>query len=94
MPQKSSLYAQAVEISADFLGPAGERFMRRQITTHLDIEPEQLRSKDVEELVSWVRLTFAVLTDDTTHVNAFANRLLELAKQTNEKKGKVAQHDK
>ncbi|HSX29555.1 MAG TPA: hypothetical protein VLE73_03270 [Candidatus Saccharimonadales bacterium] len=81
MAHRPTLYEQAVEVGTDFLGPAGERFMRRQIQTHLDIEPEALRSQDVAELVNWVRLTFALLTDDASHVDAFADRLLALAEQ-------------
>lgn len=80
MAVKPSLYIQAVEVGTDFLGPAGERFMRRQISTHLNIEPEQLRRTDVEELVAWVRLTFALLTDNAAQVDAFTDRLLALSK--------------
>ena len=85
----SPLYEQAVEIGTDFLGPAGERFMRRQISTHLNTEPENLRREDIEELVNWVRLTFALLTDDAAHIEAFANRLLALAKPAVKSKAKT-----
>ena len=74
-----TLYTAAVDVSNEFLGPAGERFMRRQISMHLDIEPEELQAKDLAELVEWVRLTFAVLTDDKEHVDDFSNKLLSLA---------------
>jgi hypothetical protein len=76
---RASLYDQVVEISTDFLGPAGERFMRRQINTHLLIEPEELKPPHLSQLVGWVRLTFAMLTDDSEHVDAFADRLLALS---------------
>lgn len=81
MPQEANLYAQAIAVGKDFLGPAGERFMRRQITTHLGITPEALHSRDLPELVDWVRLTFALLTNDARHVDAFANQLLALSKE-------------
>jgi len=81
MVRDISLYEKVVEISQDFLGPAGERFIRRQIATHLDIEPENLRKRDIEPLVDWVRLTFALLTDNSTHVDAFAQRLTALSRQ-------------
>jgi hypothetical protein len=80
MARRPTLYEQAVHVGTDFLGPAGERFMRRQISTHLGIEPEQLQRTDMEELVNWVRLTVALLTDDSGHVDAFAERLLALSK--------------
>lgn len=75
----NQLYDQAVIISEEFLGPAGERFIRRQIETHFKIEPEQLKSAHIPELVDWVRLTFTMLTDDTQHVDSFSRRLLEIA---------------
>lgn len=74
------LYKEAVMISKDFLGPAGERFIRRQIRTHLAIEPEALQPKHIDELVRWVRLTFAVLTDNAHDVETFSARLRGLAK--------------
>lgn len=75
----TSVYIQAVGVSKEFLGPAGERFLRRQIITHLNIEPEALQKQDVRPLVDWVRLTFALLTDDSEHVDAFADRLSALS---------------
>lgn len=90
MTRDDSLYAAAVKVGTEFLGPAGERFMRRQISTHLDIEPEKLKPKQLPELVRWVRLTFAVLTDDADHVDEFATRLLALGEVGSIAKGKVA----
>jgi hypothetical protein len=81
MPSPTNTYTGAVEISKEFLGPAGERFLRRQITTHLGIEPEKLESIDMQTLVNWVRLTFAVLTKDARLVDDFSDRLLGLADQ-------------
>lgn len=78
MKGTKTLYDEAVEITEEFLGPAGERFLNRQIVTHLNIEPEELERKHLQQLVEWVRLTFAVLTDDANHVEAFSKRLLAL----------------
>jgi len=75
-----TLYKRAVDISEDYLGPAGERFMRRQISTHLGKEPGELDKKDINELVNWVRLTFAMLTDDSRMIDAFSERLILLGK--------------
>jgi hypothetical protein len=47
------LYKKAVKVSEEYLGPAGERFIRRQITTHLLIEPEQLKKQDLPQLAEW-----------------------------------------
>lgn len=74
----NTVYNGAVETSRIYLGPAGERFIRRQITTHLGIKPENLSPKDLPELVSWVKITFALLTDNSRYVHEFADKLLSL----------------
>lgn len=74
------LYNEAVKVSEEYLGPAGERFIRRQIQTHFNIEPENLKPQHIPELVDWVRLTFSMLTNDAQHVTSFSERLLQLAK--------------
>ena len=89
MPMDTSntgLYGSVVAVSEDFLGPAGERFIRRQITTHLDIEPEKLRQNQLPELIDWVRITFNVLTSDKTLVEDFVGRLQALSKNLAKKK--------
>lgn len=78
MVKNTSLYGQAVSICEDYLGPAGERFLQRQIRTHLNIEPETLKQKDIYTLVDWACLSFALLTDKPAEVEAFADNLLML----------------
>lgn len=78
MVVKLSLYDQAVVLSEEYLGPAGERFLRRQIKTHLAITPEKLTSKDLPLLVTWVSLAFALLTDNADDVQSYSSRLLAL----------------
>lgn len=85
----NTVYIGAVETSRFYLGPAGERFIRRQITTHLGIEPEDLSPKDLPELVNWVKITFALLTDNSKYVHEFADKLLALqVGQTGDANGK------
>ena len=72
MQKKSPLYISVVAIGRQYLGPAGERFMRRQIETHLSIDPEDITHNDIDELVTWSRLAFAMLTDDSKHIDAFS----------------------
>ena len=78
MQRKSPLYVAVVAIGRQYLGPAGERFMRRQIETHLAIKPEDIAQSDIDELVTWSRLAFAMLTDDSRHIDAFSEDLLAL----------------
>jgi len=78
MAKDLKLYEQAVTICEEYLGPAGERFLQRQIHTHLHIEPENLKQKDIYALVDWACLSFALLTDDPAEVESFAESLLLL----------------
>lgn len=82
MVASSSIFEQAVAISEEYLGPAGERFMRRQITTHLGITPETLSRKHLPDLVDWTRLAFTMLTNDEKEVRNFTKSLLHLSNNT------------
>lgn len=79
MAPAKNIYQKVVYTSAEYLGPAAERFIRRQITTHLNIRPEDITAKDIKELTSWVKLTFAMLTENHELVEAFAQDLNTIA---------------
>lgn len=65
-------------MTEDYLGPAGERFIRRQITAHLDIQPEKLDRKNLSKLIDWLSIAFAMLTSNTTDVESFKRDLKRL----------------
>jgi hypothetical protein len=75
-----SIYQQALLITKDYLGPAAERFISRQITFHLHKEPELLTKKDIPQLAEWVKISIAILTDDKKMVDDFTKRILKLVK--------------
>lgn len=80
MPTKTkSLHTQLVEISEEFLGPAGERFINRQIETHLDIKPEKIRNNQIQQLVGWTSVAFALLTNNRQERQEFKASLQKLA---------------
>ena len=72
MAPAKNIYQKVVYTSAEYLGPAAERFIRRQITTHLEKRPEDITAKDIEELTNWIKQTFALLTENHELVEAFA----------------------
>jgi hypothetical protein len=78
MPQNSTVYTRAVRITEEYLGPAGERFLRRQIETHLKIEPDALQKKDIPQLINWTSIAFALLTNNDKDVDAFTAGLKSL----------------
>jgi hypothetical protein len=79
MPIQATLFDQTVDIATEYLGPTADRFMRRQISTHLGKEPEDLHPQDIAELVDWVKLTFALLTNDRMLIQSFSDQLTALA---------------
>lgn len=79
MMPRSLLYEDVVCICEEYLGPAGERFIRRQISSHLEIEPETLTKQQLPQLVSWASIAFALITSNTKEVDDFTEALLSLA---------------
>lgn len=77
---KTSTYQQALTITKDYLGPAAERFINRQIAFHLRKEPEQLSKSDIPQLAEWVKVSIAILTEDREMVDNFTKRILKLKK--------------
>lgn len=92
MAGKHPLYNEVVDVSREYLGPTGERFIRRQIEVHLKTRPEEIKPNDLPELISWSKLAFAMLTDDQKHVESFSNDLEALSKgnKINTRYGKAA----
>lgn len=80
MTVKSPVYNKAVQITEEYLGPAGERFLRRQIETHLKIEPEQLQKQNIPKLLDWTTIAFALLTSDEADIDGYRKELGELAR--------------
>jgi hypothetical protein len=78
--EQSRLYDQLIEISRDYLGPAAERFIARQVTTHLHKDPLSLTKQDIVKLTDWIKLAFALLSSDNAIVDEYTGRLLMLAK--------------
>lgn len=69
------LMDQILEVSQDYLGPATDRFVERQIATHLKKKPDKITRRDLYKLIDWIKLSFAVLTNDTALVEQYAKRL-------------------
>jgi hypothetical protein len=75
----STLYTKAVQVTEEYLGPAGERFLRRQIETHLKIKPEALQKKNLPKLINWASIAFAMLTNKDEDLKAFKEDLESLS---------------
>lgn len=78
---KNPIYHQVVNVLYDYLGPAAERFVDREIEAHLGKKPEQLTKADVEKLHDWSKLAIALLTEDQQIVDNFSQSLLAITEK-------------
>lgn len=78
MVRTDSLYQRVISITTDYLGPASQRFVDRQIQSHLGKQPSELTRHDLIKFMDWSRIALAVLTDDQKLVEEYINRLVML----------------
>lgn len=81
MQAKTMLYQEVVDLTKSYLGPAAERFITRQIKTHLNKNPDELNPQDLAKLADWIKVAIALLTEDSQIVQDYTNSLLKLAKK-------------
>ncbi len=62
-------YHAVVATTEGFLGPAAERFIRRQIEFHIGKAPEKINRQDVEKLRESLRVALGLLVDDKQTVD-------------------------
>jgi hypothetical protein len=66
-----TLYAEVGDITYDYLGPAADRFVTRQIRSHIGKNPLQLKKKDLKDLISWIKIAMSLLTNDEEIVDRY-----------------------
>jgi hypothetical protein len=76
----NKLVDRVIDISQEYLGPAAERFVHRQITSHLGKKPDDLTTNDLGVLIDWLKLSFALMTDNGRLVEDYAKQLNTLEK--------------
>jgi len=76
---RNTVYDQVVRITQTYLGPAANRFVARQVENHLHKNPEDLSLADVLLLIDWIRVAVALLTEDSSIVEAYIAQLQKLA---------------
>ncbi len=72
------LYDRIVKTTHVYLGPAADRFIARQVQSHLHKPPEQLTKQDLENLIDWIRVAVSLLTDDGEVVEEYIAELRKL----------------
>jgi hypothetical protein len=76
---RTSLYSRITDITEEYLGPAAERFVARQITFHLGKAPEELSPDDLPKLIQWTKVTFSLLTEDRDAIEEYIHKMEQLA---------------
>lgn len=67
----SSLYEDVVNITYEYLGPAADRFVVRQIRNHLQKNPEELRPNDLKQLIVWIQLAMRLISSDSHIIDKY-----------------------
>ena len=57
-------YEQIIEITKDYLGPAAERFVSRQIEFYLKKQPTELTRNDIDKLAKSMYTPLMLLSKD------------------------------
>ncbi|HEX5456443.1 MAG TPA: hypothetical protein VFW77_03700 [Candidatus Saccharimonadales bacterium] len=85
MGNSYTLHERVIEITADYLGPASQRFVDRQIASHLGKAPKDLNRSDMSKLITWMEAAVSLLTKDKKLIKEYINKLNNLA--TSSKQG-------
>lgn len=75
----STLYDEVVNVTYDYLGPAADRFVIRQIRNHLRKKPEELQRKDLKQLIDWIQIAMRLISNDTKVIDEYVASLEDLA---------------
>jgi siroheme synthase len=75
----SILYDDVVRVTYQYLGPAADRFVVRQIRNHLQKNPEELRRKDLRQLIDWIQLAMRLISNDAEVIDRYITELEALA---------------
>ena len=79
MSKDKPKYDQVVRVTNVYLGPAAERFISRQIESHLQKPPSKLTKTDLLGLIDWIKVVVSLLSDDADIVEEYIGQLRKLA---------------
>ncbi len=72
------LYDNIVSVIEPYLGPTTQRFVDRQIVSHLQKPPQEITGEDLAQLTEWIKVSLSMLTDDRQTVEECVSRLTGL----------------
>ena len=71
----ANLYDDVVTITYNYLGPAADRFVVRQIRNHLQKDPSELHRKDLRQLIDWIQLAMRLISSDSEAIDRYIRDL-------------------
>ena len=73
--EATGYYNEILDIASDYLGPAADRFVSRQINLHIKKDPQELQKSDIHMLAIRIRSGLLVLTHDASVVDEAFRRI-------------------
>ncbi len=74
----SELRDEVVKIVNDYLGPASERFVDRNIRTHLGKEPEDLSKEDILKMCNWMKISLSIISSNAQIAQEAVDRIIKV----------------
>ncbi|MBN1161641.1 MAG: hypothetical protein JXA17_06830 [Dehalococcoidales bacterium] len=75
-----SLYDDVVTIAKEYIGPAGQKFIDRQLESHLNLSPAELNKASLFELSKWCFASGRLIID-AEEARSFQGRVNALAEK-------------
>jgi hypothetical protein len=75
-----SLYDDVVTIAKEYIGPAGQKFIDRQLESHLNLKPADLNKTNLFELSKWCFASGRLIID-AEEARSFQGRINALAEK-------------
>jgi hypothetical protein len=72
------LYKSVIEVVTPFLGMGSQKFVDRQIRSHLGIQPEELEKKHLDELAKWCHVSGSLVLQDEKAAEELRKKVLKL----------------
>lgn len=77
----TSLYKDVLRVTHVYLGPAAQRFIDRQVESHLQKPPATLTPDDLLALIDWIKISVSMLTEDSEIVEEYVGELHKLVER-------------
>ena len=79
----TNLYEDVISVTHDKLGLAADRFVARQIRSHLQRDPKTLQPDDLRNLMDWIELAMRTAHSDQQVIDQYMEDLETLAQRAN-----------